>query len=193
MKKSLSLLLIVCSVITGSQSLAAQSEKPVVGKMVYAELGGPSVTMSINYDARFKSGERSGLGYRVGVGYGIEPFEKTLIKILSLSTENIYSIFDDSELKRPFATLPAGLNYTIGKPDKVGAFEIGAGVTLLSRKQSLYNYGLKKPGHIIGHLTFMYRVTPVNSGFSFRVGFTPIIGTAGDLYPMVGFSFGYAF
>ncbi|GHT09353.1 hypothetical protein FACS189426_07520 [Bacteroidia bacterium] len=30
-------------------------------------------------------------------------------------------------------------------------------------------------------------------GFGYRVGFTPIIGTSGDLFPMVGISFGYAF
>jgi hypothetical protein len=39
----------------------------------------------------------------------------------------------------------------------------------------------------------MYRRIPVNGGFSFRAGFTPIIGTSGDLVPMVALGFGYIF
>jgi hypothetical protein len=34
---------------------------------------------------------------------------------------------------------------------------------------------------------------PVNGGFSFRIGLTPIIGTAGELRAMGAIGFGYAF
>ena len=138
MKKSFLLLLIVCLLIAGNQSLTAQAEKPVANRLIYTEFGGPSVTQSINYDARFNSGNKFGLGYRLGIGFGIEPFEKTLLNILE-NVGNIGSFFHIYSDKGSFATLPAGLNYIIGNPNKADALEIGAGVTLLSKKISLYN------------------------------------------------------
>jgi hypothetical protein len=85
------------------------------------------------------------------------------------------------------------LNYVFGKPGNASSFEAGAGATFLPRKASLYNYEIEKQGHVIGYLTFMYRIAPLNKGFSFRGGFTPVIGTSGDLFPMGAVSFGYAF
>jgi hypothetical protein len=87
------------------------------------------------------------------------------------------------------------LNYVFGKPNSAQTFEVGAGITLLTRKVALYYYGFdeKQSGNAIGAITFMYRIMPVNGGFSFRIGFTPIIGTAGDLFPMGTVGFGYAF
>ena len=72
-------------------------------------------------------------------------------------------------------------------------FEVGAGATFLTRKVSLFYYDVETPGQFIGHLSFMYRISPVNGGVSFRIGFTPVIGTSGDLYPMAGIGLGYAF
>ena len=178
MKKSILFLVAIAGVlITFNQSLSAQEE--ITGKLFYTELGGPGIIMSMNFDSRFNPNERLGFGYRLGAGFGIGSFEDDYMDYESI-TRTVYSF-------------PAGLNYVFGKANKSSAFEVGGGISILSRKMSLYNFDVKKPGYVIGFLSFMYRIMPVNGGFSFRVGFTPIVGTAGDLYPMGAIGFGYAF
>jgi len=189
MNKSLSLLAVVSLLITVSQSLSAQNET-VAGKLFYGELFGAGVIMSVNFDGRFNSNERLGLGYRMGIGYGFEGFEDKILELLFKNGE----INDFHKgVTGTFYTVPTGLNYVFGKPDRASTFEVGAGVTFLTRKVSLYNWEMETPRHVIGFLNFMYRFTPVNGGVSFRAGFTPIIGTAGDLFPMFAVGLGYAF
>ena len=171
MKKFFSLFV---AIVTLSQSLSAQ-EEPVAGRVFYTELGGPGVLMSANFDSRFKSQERLGFGYRLGVGFGYN---------------NMGGHYSST---RTYYSFPVGLNYVLGRPNRSSSYEIGAAVTFLSRKVSLFNYDVYKPGNVIGYITFMYRLMPVNGGFSFRAGFTPVIGTAGDLHPMVAVGFGWAF
>jgi hypothetical protein len=154
-----------------------------LGKLFFAEFGGPGVITSFNFDSRFKTGERLGLGYRLGVGFGIYTFD----------TDPTGEWPYGNEKTRTFYSIPFGLNYVLGKNYSAHSFEIGAGATFLTRKVSLYYYDVKKPGHFTGYLSFMYRRVPLDGGFTFRVGFTPIIGTSGDLYPMVAIGLGYAF
>ena len=182
MKYIMSLLSIVVLLITANQTLVAQEEK-VAGKLFYAEFGGPGIIMSANLDSRFKSNTRHGFGFRLGAGFGLKKFEDKPNPISG----------GYEEVTRTIYAFPAGLNYIFGKPTTASAFEVGAGVSFLSRKTSIYDYGVEKEGNVIGFLTFMYRVMPVNGGMSFRIGFTPIIGTAGDLFPMGAIGFGYAF
>ncbi|MDR0413389.1 MAG: hypothetical protein LBH61_06285 [Dysgonamonadaceae bacterium] len=158
------------------------------GKHLFSELGGPGVIFSANFDSRFKNNERLGLGYRVGLGFGIGEFTEW----------TTYGPPDDYYLgynsyTRTYYTIPAGLNYIFGKNHSPHTFEIGAGATFLTRKLSIFYYDRKKSGHVIGHFQFMYRRIPVNGGFTFRIGFTPIIGTSGDLFPFPAVGFGYAF
>ena len=169
------LCLVLVSIAFFNQSLSAQEES-VANKVFYSELGGPGVIMSANFDSRFTSNERLGLGYRIGNGFGYS----------EIINQRDYVI-------RTYYSIPAGLNYVLGKPNSAHTFEIGAGLTFLTRKVSLYHYNNEKPGHVIGFLTFMYRKVPVNGGFSFRIGLTPIIGTGGDLCPSGAVGFGYAF
>jgi len=179
MKKSFSLFVAIAGLsLTLNQSLLAQEES-VVGKLFHTEVGGPGVIMSANFDARFNSKERIGFGYRLGAGFGYKLRDNYFL--------------NDPPPMRTFYSFPVGLNYVLGKPNKASAFEVGAVVTFLTRKVSLYNYDVEKQGNVIGCVTFIYRIMPVNGGFSFRVGFTPIIGTAGDLFPMVAVGLGYAF
>ena len=206
MKKTISLLAVTILLLTSNPILSAQ-EQIVAGKLFYTEFGGPSVVMSVNFDSRFQSNSRVGFGYRLGVGYGIEKYEDKFVEVLKNKDLNNYfftgihlilpPVNSSADIvkgaTRSLYTVPVGLNYIFGKPNSISNFEVGAGVTFLSRKVSLYKYQLDKPGNMIGYLNFMYRLTPVNGGFSLRIGFTPIIGTAGDLYPMGAFSFGYAF
>jgi len=183
MKKLISFLVTITGLlITFNQSLPAQ--EAIVNKLFYTELGGPGIIMSMNFDSRFNSNERVGFGYRLGAGFGISSFYE------GHSVEG-YSYVES--VTRTIYSFPVGLNYVFGKPNKSSSFEVGGGVSILSRKASLYNFDVEKFGYVIGHISFMYRITPINGGFSFRAGFTPIVGTAGDLYPMGAIGFGYAF
>ena len=177
MKHTLSLLAIWILFIFVNQSLSAQ-EGYIANKLFYTELGGPGIIMSVHFDGRFISNERLGLGYRLGAGFGYGRF---------------FEGQDYKSVRRTYYSIPAGLNYVFGRPNSSSTLEVGAGITCLTRKVSLYNIDVDKPGNVIGFLTVMYRIMPVNGGFSFRVGFTPIIGTAGDLVPSGAISLGYAF
>jgi len=181
MKKLFALLALTGSLLIISPSLKAQEQTNCAGRMLYSELGGPGVVMSLNWDARFKSHARLGFGYRVGVGVGIGDVE--------VEHGEYYS----ETRTRAYYTIPVGVNYVLGKPGTASTFEVGASATFLTRKVSLYDYDEDKRGHFIGTLAFMYRIIPENGGFAFRVGFTPMIGTAGDFFPMAAISFGYAF
>jgi len=182
MKKVFALLALTGLFYILSPSLMAQNQEPIAGKMFYAELGGQGVLMSVNWDARFKPNTRLGFGYRVGVGFGIGEFR-----------EDYSPYYGYESVTKAYYTIPVGINYVLGKPNTASAFEVGAGATFLTRKVSLYDYNTNKEGHFIGTLVFMYRLSPVNGGFAFRVGFTPMIGTAGDFFPMGAISFGYVF
>jgi len=185
MKNRLSILAIAVLFITVSQLLSAQ-EGMIANKLFYTEFGGPGYIMSANLDSRFKTNVRLGLGFRFGAGFGVGKFnDKQGIDL----DGNIHY----EEVTRTVYTFPAGLNYIFGKPHAASTFEVGAGASFLSRKMSLFDYEIKKEGKVVGYLTFMYRVMPVNGGMSFRIGFTPMIGTAGDLFPMGAISFGYSF
>ena len=177
MKKSFSLFVAIAGLsLTLNQSLSAQEEK-VANKLYYTEFGGPGLIMSANFDGRFKPNSRLGLGFRLGAGFGIKKFDEE----------------EHGEIRRTLYAFPVGLNYVFGKPTAKSTFEVGGGVSFLHREVALFNYDVKQTRNYIGFATFMYRITPVNGGFSFRVGFTPIIGTAGDMFPMVAVSLGYAF
>jgi hypothetical protein len=166
--------------------LPVKSQEEISGKHIFTELGGPGVIFSANFDSRFKNHERLGLGYRVGVGFGLGDFSE------DIKTEHDVHYYGYTQT-RTYYSIPVGLNYVFGKKNSANTFEIGAGATFLTRKVSLYYYDYENPGYFIGHFQFMYRRVPVNGGFTFRVGFTPIIGTSGDLFPSGAIGFGYAF
>ena len=162
--------------LTLNQSLSAQEEK-VANKLYYTEFGGPGLIMSANFDGRFKSNSNLGLGFRLGAGFGIKKFDEE----------------EHGEVRRTLYAFPVGLNYVFGKQNSRTSFEVGGGVSFLHREVALFNYDVKQEGNLIGFASFMFRTTPINGGFSFRVGFTPIIGTAGDMFPMGALGLGYAF
>jgi len=178
MKKFFALATAALLVAVGQSASAQESSAP--GVAFYVELGGPGVIMSANLDGRFIPKSRLGIGGRIGAGFGYQAVKKDEFTGERISGGQYY-------------TIPIGLNYIFGKSSSSSAFEVGGGISYLTRKMSLYNYnGNEKKGNVIGFISLMYRVVPEDGGFSFRIGFTPIIGTAGDLFPMGGISFGYA-
>ncbi|RXF70698.1 hypothetical protein [Arcticibacter tournemirensis] len=170
MKKPILVSAIITLIFFGEAVFAQQSgllTDTLISKRaqtVYVEMLGPGLTISGNYDTRF-SKRRDGLGGRIGIGY------------IAADGNSI-------------TTIPVGLNYLLGKGKNF--FEVGAGVTYLNFSDNEDEYLSAEGDGVLGNLTFGYRLQPVDSGFSFRGGFSPLFGY-GSFIPWVGFSFGYAF
>lgn len=168
---------------TNAQTNESSTAKAV--KQFFTEAGGPGILFSANFDSRFKSSGRMGWGFRAGLGFTLVGQEKEIVQ----PGGNIYY----SYRTRSVATLPVGINYLFGKPESANMFEVGAGVTVLTRKASILNYNDYKEGNFLGHFDFMYRRQPIDGGFSWRIGFTPIINTDGDIFPLGAVGLGYTF
>ncbi|MDL2256875.1 hypothetical protein LJC06_01560 [Bacteroidales bacterium OttesenSCG-928-I14] len=158
-------------------------EETFFGKQFYVELAGPGLGVSANFDSRFKNKEAYGFGYRLGLGFA---------QYKSFSTADIYN----SKTKTVY-TIPLGINYVFGKSKSSHTFEVGVGATILTKTISIAydedNNNVGEIGNFIGHFSFLYRRQPVNGGFTWRIGISPIIGTSGDLIPYGLVGFGYAF
>ncbi|WP_257657845.1 hypothetical protein [Parapedobacter lycopersici] len=137
----------------------------------YVELGGPGF-ISANYDVRFQQ-TRNGLGARAGIGY--------------------FSIEGES-----FLTIPVQLNYLLGKAGHY--FEMGIGASYVSNSYDAHYWtgnaeytDRTTDSKALGSLVFGYRKQPVDGGFNFRAGLSPILFD-GNFIPYLPYvSFGYSF
>ena len=168
MKKILLTCLTAC-LFTIHHVAAQETEAIGRSQAVYFEILGPGVTFSANYDTRFQN-TNNGLGGRIGVSY------------FALDGTSIF-------------TLPVQLNYLLGKNNHY--FEVGAGATFASISDSTNEEDqdilFVTDSGVMGTMTFGYRRQPINGGFSFRGGFTPIFGQ-GNFMPFWPYvSFGYTF
>ncbi len=138
-------------------------------KAIYAEVGGPGLAISLNYDARFNGAERKGLGFRVGAGYFSDNYGNTVFSI------------------------PIQVNYLLTK-DENNFVEIGGGTTFLNSTGN--NKGrtfiFDKVTGFIGTATLGYRYQPVNHKLNFRIDFVPIFYDEGIIWAG-GVSIGYNF
>lgn len=179
-----SLLTLTLMALLFSSAALAQSSAPTqtdkTEKLFYAEFGGANVLFGANFDWRFKKNTRTGLGARVGLGFTV--YDREIQNSTSWDYETT-----------TIATIPLGLNYVFGKPNSPSMFEVGAGATVLMPKASVYRYDDEREGNLIGHFSFMYRRVPIEGGFSWRIGFTPIINTSGQIFPSGAVGLGYAF
>jgi hypothetical protein len=171
-------ILIAC-VITGFAGFAQDDEShTVTNKSFYAELGGPGILFSANYDSRFNK-TPFGFGGRVGLGF--------------VSADHDDYINGTYTFERTTAlTVPVQLNYIFGKTNSVHAFEVGAGFTYVSKQLDIFNFYEEKKTNLYGTAAFMYRRMPANGGFSWIKGFTPLVGN-GNVQASVGVSIGYNF
>lgn len=166
----------------------AQNNESSTGKTVkqfFTEAGGPGILFSANFDSRLKPSDRIGWGFRAGLGFTLVDNQKEIAQ----PGGQVYYGYRTMSI----VTLPVGINYLFGKPGSANMFEVGAGVTVLSRKASVLNYNDYKEGSFLGHFEFMYRRQPVDGGFSWRIGFTPIINTEGNIFPFGAIGLGYTF
>jgi hypothetical protein len=151
---------------------------------VFFELLGPGSVYSANYDTRF-SKKQNGLGGRAGIAF-----------------------FADGETS--FFTVPIVINYLLGKNGKY--FEVGAGITYYTFKSDSYNsffnnrgsstyqvddvtyyQGANRDNGVLGNLNFGYRYQPIDGGFSFRAGVSPVFSSSQFIPYWPYLSFGYAF
>ena len=93
---------------------------------------------------------------------------------------------------RSVVTVPAQVNYIFGKGDSPHTFEVGAGITYVGRKLDIFNFYDDKTSNVFGTASFMYRRQPIKGGFTWRIGFTPLIAN-GYIQPSGGVSVGYSF
>ncbi len=147
-----------------SGSTSAQNEKRA--QNVFVELGGQGLLFTANYDSRF-SKRRDGLGGRVGIGY------------ISIGGDNA-------------TTVPLSLNYLLGTGRHF--FEMGLGATLLATSGNDNSFLFdENNSNVIGTMSFSYRLQPVDQGFSFRAGLTPIFNKNFFIPYYAGLSLGYSF
>lgn len=132
---------------------------------IYVELGAQGLLFSANYDTRFGK-TRNGLGGRIGFG--------------ALGGDGATVV-----------TIPVSLNYLLG--DGKNFFEIGLGATYASLGVDDPDAFFGSGDTVIGTMAFMYRLQPIDSGFSFRGGFTPIFAEGVFVPYYAGISLGYTF
>jgi hypothetical protein len=143
----------------------------------YAEAGGPGILFSANFDRRFKKSPL-GLGARFGLGF---------------VTQDFFSENTGYYQPKSVLSVPMQLNYIFGKSSSVHAFEVGAGVTFTGKPVDVTSdFNETKTSSVFGTASFMYRRQPKEGGFSWRIGFTPLIA-AGYIQPSGGVSIGYNF
>lgn len=164
MKKTTITLLIALT--TGLFSYGQQAASTTKrAQNVYVEFLGQGLLATANYDTRF-SNKRGGIGGRVGIGY--------------IATDGT-----------SVTTIPFGLNYLLGK--EASFFEIGLGATYLGVNGTDVFFDNSTANTFIGTMSFSYRLQPVDSGFAFRAGITPIFNSNFFLPYYVGASLGYTF
>lgn len=161
-------LLFFSVLVKGQESDSTSSENGKRAQNIFVELGGQGLLFTANYDSRF-SKRRDGLGGRAGIGY------------ISTGGDNASTM-----------TMPLSLNYLLGKGRQF--FEIGLGATLLATSGNDNSFWIKENNsNIIGTMSFSYRLQPIDRGFSFRAGLTPIFKKNVFIPYYAGLSLGYSF
>ncbi|RYY68293.1 MAG: hypothetical protein EOO13_12710 [Chitinophagaceae bacterium] len=174
-------LIVVCTLIsfTALSQTESTAVPAVINKSFFAELGGPGVLFSANFDTRFKKSPL-GFGGRIGIGF-------------VTADESTFDPNNGYDYKtRSVITVPVQLNYLFGKPNSVNAFEVGLGATYIGRKLDILDYYEEESTQVLGTASFMYRRMPKDGGFSWRIGFTPLFAN-GLIQPFGAVSVGYNF
>ena len=182
MKQQLLLLLAIIGMSITAKS-QENEEKEFKGQTsFFAEVGGPGILFSANYDRRFHN-HNLGAGIRIGLGF-VTTYDD------HYDSTRPYYYYGE---QRSVVTVPFQLNYIFGKPNSPHTFEVGGGVTVLSKKVDVFNdYYNDEPTNLYATFSFMYRRQPKNGGFSWRIGFTPLI-SKGYIQPSGAVSLGYNF
>jgi len=176
------MLLLPCFSPLFAQKSNSSPNKSSVGQNSFiAEAGGPGIAFSANIDRRFKPG-RIGWGGRIGVGF-VSAYDEYYDPV----TGYYYGGDQKSAI-----TFPVQVNYIFGKENSAHTLEVGTGFTYVSKKLSIMDFYDDKRSNFFGTFSFMYRRQPLNGGFSWRAGFTPIFANS-FIQPFGAVSVGYNF
>lgn len=151
---------------------AAEAEGRTAKNAMYLELLGNGLLYSINYDRAFTDS----LTGRIGFSY------------FSLSASS-----GSSSAKATFMTFPVMANYLVGGGNH--NLELGLGALILYAGAEVGSDGATASGEgvgVAGTGTVGYRYQPMDGGFVFRVGFTPVF-TENGFFGWGGLSLGGAF
>jgi hypothetical protein len=148
--------LTICCFIAGPPCAEAQGFNNTSTHAIYTEVGGQGAFFSVNYDSRLTS-RVDGLGFRVGVGYGV-------------SSTPCYVSF------------PVGLNWLAGSGGNY--FEFGAGATYINLTSVVPGSGVgfanktwNSDQHFLCASTVIgYRRQPGDGHLSVRTGLAPLFG-----------------
>ena len=149
-------------------------------KNIYVELRGIHQSYGINFDIRFKKGQKDGLGLRLGLGKA-----------------EVMSFLYPSVIESDMFTLPIELNYIIGK----GKSSLLAGFGILSVWGSVprndqhvwfQDFAQDRFGLLAGFLNFGYRFQPKkDKGLMFQLNWNPMfVKEVGLTHGMVGVGVG---
>lgn len=175
-------LLVIISFLFSTSLLAQESEPvpEVSTTSFYAELGGPGILFSANLDKRFTK-SRLGIGGRIGIGFVTADEQK-------YDPNNGWYEYEMVSV----LTVPVQLNYIFGKGTSPHTFEVGAGLTYVGKKLDIINFYDDRKANLFGTVSFMYRRQPIEGGFTWRAGFTPLIAN-GYIQPFGAVGVGYNF
>lgn len=175
-----STLLVFCTVLS-AQKTNSENEKNSGQTSFFAEGGGPGIAFSANFDRRFNQ-THLGWGGRAGLGF-VSSYDG-----IYDPTTGYYTSYEDKSA----ITFPLQVNYIFGKISSAHTFEVGAGLTYVSKKLDIMNFYDEKKTNFFGTFSFMYRRQPKNGGFSWRAGFTPLVAKS-YIQPFGAVSVGYNF
>ncbi len=183
---SLCLFLIISQIVFSQGANQPQKPESIGKSSFFAELGGPGILFSANFDTRFKQ-SRLGFGGRIGIG-----FVTAYDDYYDPNTGMYYGGDEQTAI-----TFPVQLNYIFGKENSPHTFEVGGGLTYVTKKLNImdfdnYDATEDQRTQLFGTFCFMYRRQPINGGFTWRIGFTPLVG-AGNIQLFGGASVGYNF
>jgi len=136
-------------------------------KILFAEIGGPGIAISINYDQRFDKTRKDGFGFRAGLGY------------FAAGNNTVF-------------TIPVQVNYLYGKDGKY--LELGIGTTFINSRGDNYSSPTWEFDTVTGlaaTAVIGVRYEP-SKALNFRLGYVPIVSSYG-LINAGGFSVGYTF
>lgn len=189
MRNSILSILLFLAICLESSVLVAQNDTKnakIPRHVIFAELLGPGMSLSVNYDFRFGN-QIDGLGMRIGIGG--------------------YKFNENDRF-----SLPIGLNYLVGRKNMF--FEVGGNVVYSSSGFFLANGFIfdfyddeYSTGKLLGVLNLGMRRQAVDGGFNFRASINPVFGVqkTRDIFTNVeteefffwplygGVSFGYSF
>src|SRR5574339_1055906 len=119
---------LIISHLVFAQDNKIDQDQSIGKSSFFAELGGPGILFSANYDTRFKQ-SRLGFGGRIGIG-----FVTAYDEYYDPATGQYYG--DDQATS---ITFPVQLNYVFGKENSPHTFEVGGGITYATKKLNIMN------------------------------------------------------